>query len=754
MKRKKIAISTVFISLVLAVGVMGQDYQKALNMSVRFFGAQRCGNDVHSWIGHESCHWHDSDISGVDLEGGWHDCGDHIKFGNTGGYSAALILHAYLNFPDAFQDNYSYENSAGSANGIPDVLIEAKHYTDYALKMLQGNTFYYQVGDMRTDHQSCSPPDYQTSNETSGRRRSYSVTGGGASNIAGSHAAALAMMSRAYREFDAAYADECLAMAEKLYDFGDAKHEAIGSMNGSTENSPYSDNTWADDMAFAAAELYAATEDEKYMHAAVDFANEGNYTMPTHFVLDFSTVAPLASYSIYKHVWSGSSYLNALESEVEDYIDHMSSLGFALFLSGDHDGNDVSWGSMKFASAAAYTAMMAHDLTDNTAYRDFAQANIDFILGSHGGVDDAPAGFSFLTGYASSDAMSQAHHSAAFGATPCQFGTGSGQWADWNTSNRRDLEGAVIGGPATEYYFKNFRNDYISTEVGIYYNAPFVAAVSAFLYDGGDDDDDDDDGDNGKADNVSGYLGWGAYVDELGSSIDTSGGLLSNDSVVTISFDMVAEDAGNEIWPYGALISEIATPLAEPNHIVIEYTADNDFEFILPMETVTQDGAFYRAPLPATGGSWSVDTLKLTNPPFVQPEWADDVIFDKSIVESIEIAPDFNGAEGAISIRVLKIDGFTVDQVPVTGINENNSFRNISLTAVTEEAIGISVPESGVYNIKAFTLDGRQVGHIVSNMNAGNNNVPWLGKNTFSSNVVLLQITGKGYAQVLRVSMQ
>lgn len=60
-----------------------QDYKKAVHLSTYFLGAQRSGDD-QSWI-HGPSHLSDGAYlnNNIDLTGGWHDCGDHIKFNFT-----------------------------------------------------------------------------------------------------------------------------------------------------------------------------------------------------------------------------------------------------------------------------------------------------------------------------------------------------------------------------------------------------------------------------------------------------------------------------------------------------------------------------------------------------------------------------------------------------------------------------------------------------------------------------------------------
>ena len=108
-----------------------QNYPDALYKSIYYYGAQRCGT-TNSWC-HGACHTDDGSSIGLDLSGGWHDAGDHVKFGQTNAYSAALLLLAFSYFTSAYADNYSSVSSTGSPNGIPDLLDEVKCETDYLL---------------------------------------------------------------------------------------------------------------------------------------------------------------------------------------------------------------------------------------------------------------------------------------------------------------------------------------------------------------------------------------------------------------------------------------------------------------------------------------------------------------------------------------------------------------------------------------------------------------------------------------------
>src|SRR5262245_20328272 len=82
-----IILSTCILTYILRPGAsLGQatfNYTNALQVAIEFFDANRCGTNVatgnvFSWRG--PCHTTDG-TGGVNLTGGFHDAGDHVKFG-------------------------------------------------------------------------------------------------------------------------------------------------------------------------------------------------------------------------------------------------------------------------------------------------------------------------------------------------------------------------------------------------------------------------------------------------------------------------------------------------------------------------------------------------------------------------------------------------------------------------------------------------------------------------------------------------
>ena len=131
------------------------NYAKALQESLYFYDANMCGNlegtCTLSWRG--NCHTYDKNVTyikngktyNVDASGGFHDAGDHVKFGLPQGYAASMLGMSYYQFKDAFDELGQKEH--------------LKKITDYFCDYFKRCTVYegdqviafcYQVGDGNT----------------------------------------------------------------------------------------------------------------------------------------------------------------------------------------------------------------------------------------------------------------------------------------------------------------------------------------------------------------------------------------------------------------------------------------------------------------------------------------------------------------------------------------------------------------------------------------------------------------------------
>jgi len=231
---------------------------------LKFFGVNRCG-DGDSWF-HGKCHVLDGPNGDGSLTGGWHDCGDHIKESQTMSYTMAILALAASALQDRDTDKYGRNhNNTVNVDGIPDALCELRHGADFvrrSYKQAGGNTnaMITSVGNFGYDHNWWGRPEAQDkmSLERGGpvrevRRELWA-------SVAGRFAGAMAIFSRLYKNYDAAYAAEALQIAKALY--------VHGKNNQKTGSTPAynGENSWYDDMGFAAIALLWATHDTTYKY--------------------------------------------------------------------------------------------------------------------------------------------------------------------------------------------------------------------------------------------------------------------------------------------------------------------------------------------------------------------------------------------------------------------------------------------------------------------------------------------------------
>lgn len=259
---------------------------------LEFMRQQRCGYNPFLDV---VCHERDGramdgpmeDSTYVDARGGWHDAGDQLKYLITGSNATARMLMAYRLFPRVFKDSVNALGQPGS-NDAADVLDEGRWGLEWLLRLHpESRQLFHQVGDDR-DHIGWKLPGLDPSDYGWGKdsyRVAYFATGKpqglgkykseatGIANIAGRSAAALATGFDVYYKgrLDTRFGEQCLAAAIDLYQMAKS---AEGFQQGNSFGAPYryNEDTWTDDMEWAAAELYKATGQKNFLDDAIRYA--------------------------------------------------------------------------------------------------------------------------------------------------------------------------------------------------------------------------------------------------------------------------------------------------------------------------------------------------------------------------------------------------------------------------------------------------------------------------------------------------
>lgn len=197
----------------------------------------------------------------VDALGGWYDAGDYIKFTLNQAATVYHLLLAYRLKPELFA-------SARAASGLPEVLDEARHGLEFLMKVHPDDaTFIIQVANAEDHNQGLRLPH---EDKLDGRRPALCAL----SRVhMGAAAAALALGARTFGELGRA--DDMArysVMARKIYARARAADTVPTAFERDKVNDFYRDPDPTDQMAVAAMELFALTDDETYLAQARVYA--------------------------------------------------------------------------------------------------------------------------------------------------------------------------------------------------------------------------------------------------------------------------------------------------------------------------------------------------------------------------------------------------------------------------------------------------------------------------------------------------
>lgn len=480
----------IFLALSLtlqAVNVFSQtfttaDYRKAAWMTTRFYGAQRSTDSTKTptnWLimnhGVGFDFYSDSD-NGYDLSGGWFDCGDNVKFGQTQYYSAYMLLKGYNLWPAGYTDYYSqnyagynaaqdfsWEGAHHDPDGIPDILNEVKFATDYFIRCTRNSTtFYYQVGDGAADHKlwitTVKKALETTANGGSPRNVYKNPNDASMASFCG---ATLALMSIEYRKFNNAYADTCLAHALFAYNYAKAHPATAPDANG---GSFYGANAkWQDDFACLCTELYYATKEEKYKTEALSFvSNLSNH----NYCFGYNNNDDIAAFNLATLGSSeAASLLNNFATMYKTNVD----------ANGLFKGGNATWGPLRYNANAAFIVALNNIINKVSGVDPFIYKQLDFILGNNTiKTPTVNSNLSFIVGFGK-NSVQYPHHRNVY-------------LDDNNVGNnvvltipKRNAQFGYLAGGVRSGTYNDARSSYEVAEGGIDYSACVVGSLAFVL---------------------------------------------------------------------------------------------------------------------------------------------------------------------------------------------------------------------------------------------------------------------------------
>ena len=534
------------------------NFAKALQYSLHFYDANMCGPDVEDnsrfrW--RANCHTYDAAVplvpmdmdtdltkrtgtnlsadfikanydilntgtekGTVDVSGGYHDAGDHVKFGLPEAYAGTTVSWGYYEFPEAYEE-------CGQKEHVETII---RYFCDYFMRCTfrdkNGDVvcFCYQVGDGDVDHSYWQLPQ----NDTMARTAWFATPDNPTTCNVTETAACLAINYLNFKDSDKEYAEKCLDYATALFEFANKNDKDIAD----TAQGPkgyYRSGKWEDDYCFAACWLYLITGDQTYIDLAlplVDYYAAPSYVYCWNDMWNgvelllgriSDTYKSKKTYTAEENPKGltdlAMDYITANKKSKYEAIDFWGECAKAYHTYMTGGVGKISpqgyfwmdtWGSCRYNTAAQFT-MLIYDkynkgkdkyTEDNhTAYPDYtfsewAKGQMEYILGKNDIIyletvesnqnQDADGTFvtegaehgprCFLVGFDEHSAA-YPHHRASSGLTKCED----------KDQQLYVLFGALAGGPDPQDRHRDITKDWIYNEVTIDYNAACPGAAAA-----------------------------------------------------------------------------------------------------------------------------------------------------------------------------------------------------------------------------------------------------------------------------------
>ena len=452
-------------------------YARAFYLAMRSYYGQRCGTAVdlgpefpgykhaachldgqyHATSGETGPHPHDGK--------GWHDAGDYGRYVVNSGISTGTLLWAYELFGARIQKKTL--NIPESGNGTPDILNEIRWNLDWMLSM--------QASDGGVWHKQTSEHFCAFIMPEDDKLTSYVIGTGTepfkSSCAAGDFAAVMAIAARVYRPFDPDFSNATLAAAKRAWVWLEKNPAVLFRNPKGISTGEYGDHDCADEIFWAAAELWRTTRDAAYeqyfaTHAPGFMRSIGPSNPP-----NWGNVAALG---LWTYALSGvktplAEEIRATSREAADALVERTRLS-----PYHHDltTKDYIWGSNSNAANYGLQLLVANTLHPDPRYVDAAAENLHYIHGRN------TFSLSFVT-QVGEHSFQHPHHrpSAAGGLAEPWPGLLSGG----PNHAKQDSEMRTMPDLPPAKMYLDRTGSYASNEIAINWNAPLVFLLAGLL---------------------------------------------------------------------------------------------------------------------------------------------------------------------------------------------------------------------------------------------------------------------------------
>jgi endoglucanase len=437
-------------------------FEKALNASIKSYYFQRASMPIEETYGglykraaghpDTACTYHPSSGNKkgqLSYPGGWYDAGDYGKYIVNAALSTGQMLHLLEQYPEAIPD--ASLNIPESGNEQSDLWDELLYELNWIRTMQDRDGGVYHKLTAKNFSGFIMPEAYDLERFVIGKGTAATL----------GYAAVMAQAGRLYTSADPVWSAEAIISAEKAWKWARRNRNVPFSNPEDVSTGQYDDTVFSDDFYWAAAELYLATGEKKYLNYL-----ENNRETYQHQLTNS-----------WKFFVRNNAFHSLLENReklpknmsdllVSDHLKLADSLLVKIDRNPYHVALDrYEWGSNSDVLNQAMILCVAHRLSGDGKYLTGAERINDYIYGKNA------TGYCFLTGFGSKPAIFPHHRPS-----------GADGIAD-------PVPGFVIGGPnhdrqdqheveySSEYPAKAYMDvepSFASNEVCINWNAPAV----------------------------------------------------------------------------------------------------------------------------------------------------------------------------------------------------------------------------------------------------------------------------------------
>jgi endoglucanase len=381
----------------------------------------------------------------IAASGGWADAADYLQYVTTTATATFQLLQSYRDHPKAFGDTHDARGLPG-ANGIPDVLDEARHGLSWLARMFpDDSTMFNQLGDDR-DHTyfdliTTDSSDYGWGK--GGARPLYPCTGKsqglfaaknratGYASTAGKFAAAFALGATTLEKGDAAFADTLRHKARAAYALG-LRYPGVCQTAPGRSPYFYEEDDWTDDMELGAASLHALTGQRALLDSALSYARRA----PVKPWMGADTARhyqwyPWHDIGHYETARRGSA---AARRELASfYRQGLERVARRANANGFLVGVPFIWCSNDLLASFATQARMYREMTGDARFLPYEMAALDWLFGAN------PWGVSMVIGVPAGGVFPRDPHT------------------EYPDSLKHALAGGLVDGPVYRSIFQNLK---------------------------------------------------------------------------------------------------------------------------------------------------------------------------------------------------------------------------------------------------------------------------------------------------------